>query len=72
MKIFWRAVAGALFLVLVGAIIFLRFPLWVNDQHIRFHLWRNNVQSEFVEVGKDRIHYFEALLRTTKKASPCC
>ena len=70
MKIFWRAVAGALFLVLVGAIIFLRFPLWVNDQHIRFHLWRNNVQSEFVEVGKDRIHYFEALPPNHKEGIP--
>src|SRR5271156_5499361 len=61
MKIFWRAIAGVLFLVLVGAVILLRFPLWVNDQEIRFHLWRNNVQSEYVEVGRDRVHYFEAV-----------
>ena len=39
---------------------FLPDPLWVNDQQIRFHLWRAGVQSEYVEVGGYRLHYFEA------------
>lgn len=70
MKIVWRAIAGVLFLVLVGAVILLRFPLWVNDQQIRFHLWQNNVRSEYVEVGSDRVHYFEAVPPNHKEGIP--
>ena len=36
-------------------------PLWVNDQQIRYHLWRAGVRSQYVNVRGDRIHYFEAV-----------
>jgi pimeloyl-ACP methyl ester carboxylesterase len=36
-------------------------PLWVNDQQIRYRLWRAGVRSEYVNVRGDRIHYFEAV-----------
>jgi pimeloyl-ACP methyl ester carboxylesterase len=42
-------------------LIFYRYPLWVADQQIRFHLWREGVKSEYVEAGGYRLHYFEAL-----------
>jgi len=35
-------------------------PLRVNDEVIRFHLWRQHVKSEYVQVDGYRIHYFEA------------
>ncbi len=36
-------------------------PLWVSDQTIHFHLWRQHVRSESVQVDGYRMHYFEAL-----------
>ena len=36
-------------------------PLWVNDQQIRYHLWRAGVRSQYVSVRGDRIHFFEAV-----------
>lgn len=36
-------------------------PLWVADQQVRFHLWRQDVRSEYVTVNGYRLHYFEAL-----------
>jgi len=54
-------VAALLVVVLVAAgLIFYRYPLWVADQQIRFHLWREGVKSEYVEAGGYRLHYFEA------------
>ncbi|MGD0889251.1 MAG: alpha/beta hydrolase [Acidobacteriaceae bacterium] len=35
-------------------------PLWVNDQQIRYHLWRAGVRSEYIDVDGHRIHTFEA------------
>jgi hypothetical protein len=35
-------------------------PLWVNDEHIRFNLWRSHVSSHSVEAGGYRLHYYEA------------
>src|SRR5216683_6331910 len=51
-------------LVIVFAAVGLTFyynPLWVADQLTRFHLWREGVQSKYVEAGGYRMHYFEAL-----------
>jgi pimeloyl-ACP methyl ester carboxylesterase len=60
MKVALRVVA-LLLVVLVGAgLIFYRYPLWVADQQLRFHLWREGVKSEYVEAGGYRLHYFEA------------
>jgi pimeloyl-ACP methyl ester carboxylesterase len=49
-----------LLLALVAGGTFYWNPLWVNDQQIRYHLWRAGVRSEYVNVSGDRIHYFEA------------
>jgi pimeloyl-ACP methyl ester carboxylesterase len=70
MKNLWRGIAVILLLGVAGGLIFLRYPLWVNDQKIRFHLWQNNVQSEFVEVGSDRVHYFEAVPQDGRAGTP--
>jgi len=44
MKLALRVVAFLLLVVVVGGVIFYRYPLWVTDQHTRFHLWRRGVK----------------------------
>jgi pimeloyl-ACP methyl ester carboxylesterase len=60
MKLALRVVAFLLLVVVAAGLIFYRYPLWVGDQHLRFHLWRQGVKSEYVEAGGYRLHYFEA------------
>jgi pimeloyl-ACP methyl ester carboxylesterase len=60
MKLALRVVAFLLLVVVAAGLIFYRYPLWVGDQHTRFHLWRRGVKSEYVEAGGYRLHYFEA------------
>ena len=60
MKFALRVVALLVLVVVVAGLIFYRYPLWVADQQIRFHLWREGVKSEYVEAGGYRLHYFEA------------
>ena len=60
MKLLLRAAAAVLLLAALAGGIFYRYPLWVNDQVIRYHLWRSDVRSEYVEAGRYRLHYFEA------------
>ena len=55
-----RVVGFLLLLVVAAGLIFYRYPLWVADQHTRFHLWRSGVKSGYVEAGGYRLHYFEA------------
>jgi len=60
MKIAIR-LAWLLFLLLcLLAGVFYFNPLWVRDQQVRLHLWREGVQSKYVIAGGHRIHYFEA------------
>jgi hypothetical protein len=61
MKAFLRILAAFLLLALLAGAVFYWNPLWVNDQHTRYRLWRAGVRSEYVNVRGDRIHYFEAL-----------
>jgi pimeloyl-ACP methyl ester carboxylesterase len=61
MKFALRVVALLLLMVVAAGLIFYRYPLWVADQQIRFHLWRAGVKSEYVEAGGYKLHYFEAL-----------
>jgi pimeloyl-ACP methyl ester carboxylesterase len=61
MKFALRVVALLVLVVVAAGLIFYRYPLWVADQQIRFHLWREGVKSEYVEAGGYRLHYFEAL-----------
>src|SRR6202789_19219 len=60
MKLALRVVAFLLLVVVAAGLIFYRYPLWVADQHTRFHLWRQGVKSEYVEAGGYKLHYFEA------------
>ena len=46
-------------LVLAAGLVFYRYPLWVTDQRLRFHLWREGVKSEYIDAGGYRLHYFE-------------
>jgi pimeloyl-ACP methyl ester carboxylesterase len=60
MKFALRVVALLLLVVVAAGLIFYRYPLWVGDQLIRFHLWRAGVKSDYIEAGGYRLHYFEA------------
>jgi len=46
--------------VAAGAATFYWQPLWVNDEIIRYHLWRADVESRYLEANGYQIHYFEA------------
>lgn len=60
MKIVLRALLAVLVVaVAAGAILYFN-PLWVADQQTRWTLWREGVESEYVEAGGYRLHYFEA------------
>src|SRR5438067_10534285 len=61
MKFALRVVALLLVVLVAAGLIFYRYPLWVADQQLRFHLWREGVKSEYVEAGGYRLHYFEAV-----------
>ena len=60
MKFALRVVAVLVVVLVAAGLIFYRYPLWVADQQLRFHLWREGVKSEYVEAGGYRLHYFEA------------
>jgi pimeloyl-ACP methyl ester carboxylesterase len=60
MKVALRVVALVVLVVVAAGLVFYRYPLWVADQQIRFHLWRAGVKSDYVEAGGHRLHYFEA------------
>jgi pimeloyl-ACP methyl ester carboxylesterase len=60
MKVALRVLAVLVLMVVVAGATFYWNPLWVRDQLLRFHLWREGVKSEYVEAGGYRLHYFEA------------
>ncbi len=60
MKFVRRVLAVLVVLVVAAGLIFYRYPLWVGDQILRFHLWRAGVKSDYLEAGGYRLHYFEA------------
>ena len=53
-------IALTLLLLVAGGLTFYAEPLWVNDQMIRFKLWRQGVHSKYVDVNGYQVHYFEA------------
>ena len=53
-------IALTLLLIVAGGLTFYSEPLWVNDQMTRYKLWRQGVQSKYVDVNGYQIHYFEA------------
>ncbi|QHN04079.1 alpha/beta hydrolase [Granulicella sp. WH15] len=60
MKFLQRATVLLLFLALAAGATFYCAPLRVNDQLIRYKLWRAGVHSEYIQAGPYRLHYFEA------------
>jgi pimeloyl-ACP methyl ester carboxylesterase len=60
MKVALRVLAVLVLVLVVAGATFYWNPLWVADQELRFHLWREGVKSEYVEAGGYRLHYFEA------------
>ena len=60
MKTLLRVAGAVLLIAITAGAVFYFAPLWVNDQHIRFGLWRMRVRSEYVDAGRYHIHYFEA------------
>jgi pimeloyl-ACP methyl ester carboxylesterase len=60
MKLAQRIVALLVLVLMVAGVVFFWNPLWVADQQIRFHLWREGVESKYVEAGGYRMHYYEA------------
>ena len=60
MKVALRVLAVLVLVAVVTGATFYWNPLWVGDQELRFHLWRDRVKSEYVEAGGYRLHYFEA------------
>ena len=70
MKFALRVVALLVLVAVAAGLIFYRYPLWVADQQIRFHLWREGVKSEYVEAGGYRLHYFEALPANGQAGTP--
>jgi pimeloyl-ACP methyl ester carboxylesterase len=60
MKVALRVLAVLVLVGVAAGAIFYWNPLWVTDQQLRFHLWREGVKSEYVEAGGYRLHYFEA------------
>jgi pimeloyl-ACP methyl ester carboxylesterase len=61
MKAIRRIAAALLLFLLIAAALFYYYPLQANDDLTRYHLWRSNVRSEYVDAGPYRLHYFEAL-----------
>jgi pimeloyl-ACP methyl ester carboxylesterase len=61
MKALLRIAGAIVLLAVVSGGVFYWNPLWVHDQMIRYHLWREGVRSKYVQVDGNRIHYFEAM-----------
>lgn len=60
MRLLRRAAGFAALLALLTGLLFYRYPLWFLDQPVRFRLWRHHVQSRYVDICGNRLHYFEA------------
>jgi pimeloyl-ACP methyl ester carboxylesterase len=57
----WLAGTVLLLFAFVAGGTFYWNPLWVNDQQIRYRLWRAGVRGEYIFVDGHRIHTFEAV-----------
>ena len=56
----WGLLLLAGMLVTGGVFLMRHYPLWLVTQVVRFHLWRSDVRSRYVQVGNYRLHYYEA------------
>jgi pimeloyl-ACP methyl ester carboxylesterase len=60
MRHVWRAVGCLLLVAIVAGVVFYSAPLWVLDQQVYIRLWRAGVEGKYIEVGGNRLHYYEA------------
>ncbi|MEO6803853.1 MAG: alpha/beta hydrolase [Granulicella sp.] len=60
MKYVGRVVGGLLLLAVVCGLLFYRHPLWFLDRPVYFNLLRAHAQSKYVDLGSNRLHYYEA------------
>ncbi len=60
MKFALRALAVVVIVFVGAGLVFYFNPLWVADQQIRLKLWREGVESKYVEAGGYQMHYLEA------------
>ena len=60
MRSAWLRVLVVLFVFgLVVGVMAVRAPFWTLDHLVRLNLWRSGVQSRYVVIGGERIHYLE-------------
>ena len=61
MKSFFKACALTLLLLFIslGVTIYAN-PVGVQDEHVRFNLWRKGIRSHYTNVDGYKVHYFEA------------
>ncbi len=65
-----RGIVGLVLLMLVGGAFAYEHPLWLVDRQVRFHLWQAGVQSKYISVDGNSIHYFEASPRDGSFGKP--
>lgn len=60
MRAFGRLLIVVLILALLGGVVFLRAPLWLEQQITHFGLFLARVQSNYVLTPEGRVHYYDA------------
>ena len=59
MRALGRLLLVVVVLVLLGAVLFLREPLWLEQQYTHLGLFFAHVQSNYVLTPEGRVHYYE-------------
>lgn len=60
MRALGRLLVLLIVVVLIGAVVYLRAPLWLEEQITHFGLFTARVQSNYVLTSYGRVHYYEA------------
>ena len=60
MRALGRLLLAVVVLGLLGAVLFLREPLWLERQYTHFGLFLSHVQSNYVLTPEGRVHYYDA------------
>jgi pimeloyl-ACP methyl ester carboxylesterase len=59
-KTIGRAAAVLILLIIVAGVFVYRHPVWFLDRAIYYRLWRGHVVGKYIDVGSNRLHYYEA------------
>lgn len=70
MRALGRLLLLVLVLLLVGGLVFLRAPLWLQRQMTHFGLFLARVQSNYVLTPEGRVHYYDAESRIPGGGTP--